>query len=40
MLGGEIYDHHLTDLRWSNGDQWLHVISNVNFDYFEGIDEI
>ena len=39
MLGGTVYDHQFTDLRWFNGDQWLRVISNIDFNYFSGMSK-
>ena len=39
MLGATVYDHQFTVLRWSNGDQWVRAISNVDFNYFCGLME-
>jgi hypothetical protein len=35
-LGATVYDGQFSDVRWSNGDQWVRVISNINFDYLTG----
>jgi hypothetical protein len=39
VLGATTYDGQYTDLRWSDGDQWVRAISNVDFKYFTGFAE-
>lgn len=40
FLGATTYDGQYSDIRWSNGNQWLRAISNIDFKYFTGFDEI
>jgi hypothetical protein len=39
VLGATTYDGQYTEIRWSNGDQWLRAISNIDFKYFTGFAE-
>lgn len=39
MIGATIYDYQFSDVSWFDGDQWVRVISNIDFNYFTGIGE-